>query len=120
MFVFAACTSESTVTDSSQTDSTSPPVAKVVKHEMVEHGNVRTDDYFWMRLTDEQKNAESPDQQTQDVLDYLEAENNYREEVTKGQEGLRDSLFEEIVGRIKQDDSSVPIKYNGYVYYRRF
>lgn len=120
VLVFTACTSKSTSTESSQPDPSKPPIAKVVKHEMVEHGNVRTDDYFWMRLTDEQKNAESPDQQTQDVLDYLEAENNYREEITKGQEGLRESLFDEIVGRIKQDDSSVPIKYNGYIYYQRF
>ncbi len=54
------------------------PVAKVVPHAMTEHGQVRHDDYFWMRLSDAQKEAETPDAQTQDVLDYLNAENDYR------------------------------------------
>ena len=57
------------------------PVAKKIAHEMQEHGKVRTDDYFWMRLTDEQKEATTPDAQTQDVLDYLNAENAYQKEV---------------------------------------
>ena len=41
------------------------------------HGHTRIDPYFWMRLTDEQKAAEQPDEQTQHVLDYLNAENAY-------------------------------------------
>ena len=67
-----------------------------------------------------QKNAETPDAQTQDVLDYLNAENKYLEEVMKPQEALKESLYNEIVGRIKKDDQSVPIKDNGYSYYSRY
>ena len=53
------------------------PVAKKIPLEMTEHGDSRVDNYFWMRLSDEQKNAETPDEQTQDVIDYLAAENDY-------------------------------------------
>ncbi|HQV53680.1 MAG: S9 family peptidase [Flavobacteriales bacterium] len=96
------------------------PVAKKIAHEMQEHGKVRTDDYFWMRLTDEQKEATTPDAQTQDVLDYLNAENAYQKEVLAHTDTLQKELFDEIVSRIKQDDSSVPYKLNGYLYYDRF
>ena len=58
-------------------DTITPPVAQKQEHIFHEHGNKRFDNYFWMRLTDEQKNAEIPDEQTQDVLDYLNAENDY-------------------------------------------
>ena len=73
-----------------------------------------------MRLSDEQKEAEQPDQQTQDVLDYLHAENDYRKHVMKPTEKLQKTIYDEIIGRIKQDDSSVPITVNGYTYYTRF
>ena len=48
-----------------------PPVAEKIAKELVSHGDTRIDNYFWMRLSDEQKNAETPDEQTQKVLDYL-------------------------------------------------
>ncbi len=96
------------------------PVAKVVPHAMTEHGQVRHDDYFWMRLSDAQKEAETPDAQTQDVLDYLNAENDYRKAILAHTDTLQKELFDEMVGRIKQDDSSVPFKYHGYLYYSRF
>ena len=96
------------------------PEAKKIAKELVQHGDTRTDDYFWMRLSDEQKKAETPDAQTQDVLDYLEAENDYLEKVMAHTESLQDTLYKEIVGRIKKDDSSVPVTDNGYEYYTRF
>lgn len=96
------------------------PQAKIVPHEMKEHGKIRTDDYFWMRLSDEQKNAETPDQQTKDVIEYLNEENAYTKNVLAHTEDFQQSLFDEIVGRIKQDDSSVPYKLRGYKYYTRF
>lgn len=99
---------------------TDAPVAKKEKKELSVHGDTRVDDYFWMRLSDEQKNAETPDAQTQDVLDYLNAENDYLNKVMAHTEGFQKELFDEIVGRIKQDDASVPVKVNGYVYYTRF
>ena len=54
-----------------------PPKAKKIKKVLEIHYDKRYDNYFWMRLSDEQKNAEKPDAQTQDVLDYLNAENAY-------------------------------------------
>ncbi len=84
------------------------------------HGHTRTDPYFWMRLTDDQKIAERPDEQTQKVLAYLNAENTYTEKVMADTEQLQEKLFNEIVGRIKQTDESVPYFKNGYWYYTRY
>lgn len=97
-----------------------PPIAKKIPLEMNIHNDTRVDDYFWMRLSDEQKNAETPDSQTQDVLDYLNAENDYTKKVLGHTEEFQKKLFDEIVGRIKQDDESVPYKDNGYFYITRF
>jgi oligopeptidase B len=55
-----------------------------------------------------------------EVLDYLRAENAYREAVTARLRPLEDSLYDEIVGRIRQDDSTVPYRDHGYWYYRRY
>lgn len=97
-----------------------PPVAKKIEKTLQIHDDTRIDPYFWMRLSDAQKEAETPDAQTQDVLDYLNAENAYLKRVMKPTEGLQETLYEEIVGRIKQDDASVPVSINGYTYYTRF
>ena len=97
-----------------------PPVAKKIEKTLQIHDDTRVDPYFWMRLSDAQKEAETPDAQTQDVLDYLNAENAYLKRVMKPTEGLQETLYEEIVGRIKQDDASVPVSINGYTYYTRF
>lgn len=96
------------------------PTAKKIKKEITTHGHSRIDNYFWMRLSDEQKESESPDQQTSDVLYYINAENDYLKSIMKSTEGLQDSLYKEIVGRIKQDDESVPVTVNGYSYYSRY
>ena len=96
------------------------PVAKKQQHITEIHGLELKDDYFWMRLSDEQKEAEEADAQTQDVLDYLNAENDYKTEVLASTEAFQDSLFNEILGRIKQDDQSVPLLDNGYWYYNRY
>lgn len=97
-----------------------PPSAKKEPKKLEVHGDTRIDNYFWMRLTDEQKEAETPDAQTQQVLDYLNSENDYLKASLKHTEKLQDDLYEEITGRIKQDDESVPFKKNGYEYYTRF
>ncbi|MFC4722202.1 S9 family peptidase [Geojedonia litorea] len=96
------------------------PKAKIVPEELTIHGDTRIDNYFWMRLSDEQKNAATPDAQTQDVLEYLNAENAYLDKVMKPTEELQSTLYEEIVGRIKQDDQSVPVNDNGYAYYTKY
>ena len=93
------------------------PVAEKIPHELF---NKRIDNYFWMRLSDEQKNALQPDTQTAKVLDYLTKENEYSKTVLKSTEGLQKTLYDEITGRIKKDDESVPYFENGYYYYNKF
>ena len=66
---FTAC---QTSNDMSNSDDAQAPVAKKVPFEMTLHGDTRVDNYFWMRLSDAQKEAETPDEQTQEVLDFLE------------------------------------------------
>ncbi|WP_410016834.1 S9 family peptidase [Tenacibaculum sp. HL-MS23] len=96
------------------------PVAEKQATTLEKHGDIRTDDYFWMRLTDAQKNADVKDEQTQKVYDYLNAENAYYEERTKETKEFQGQLFEEMKGRIKEDDESVPYKSNGYFYITRY
>lgn len=100
----------------------SPPIAEKIPQELTEneHGNTRIDNYFWMRLTDEQKVAEQKDERTLKVIEYLEKENEYTQTVLGHTKELQEKLYEEIVGRIKQKDESVPYKENGYFYYRRY
>ncbi|MFD1293426.1 S9 family peptidase [Lutibacter holmesii] len=97
-----------------------PPIAKKIAEELVIHDDTRIDNYFWMRLSDAQKTAETPDEQTQDVLDYLNAENEYLTTVMSHTEDLQDKIYNEIIGRIKKDDQSVPVNDNGYSYYTRY
>jgi len=102
------------------TSTIKPPTATKKDSVLEMHGDKRIDPYFWMRLTDEQKNAEKPDEQTQQVLDYLNAENKHTKSILKPTEDLQKKLFDEIVGRIKKDDESVPYFKNGYWYYSRY
>jgi len=85
------------------------PVAAKKAKELTIHGHTRVDNYYWL------KERENPE-----VISYLEAENSYRESVMTGTEQFQKDLFDEIVGRIKQDDESVPYKENGYFYYTRY
>lgn len=102
-----------------QTD-ISIPIAEKIPHSYSVHGMTLQDDYHWMRLSDAQKEAETPDSATQKVLDYLNAENEYREMMMAHSSSFQDSLFEEIKSRIKQTDMSVPYKDNGYFYITRY
>lgn len=121
-----SCTSpESNMTSSEQPEFnesqfSAPPVAEKKEHITKIHELELKDDYFWMRLSDEQKEAKEPDEQTASVVDYLNAENDYKSEVLKSTETFQESLFEEIKGRIKQDDQSVPLLDNGFWYYTRY
>jgi oligopeptidase B len=114
--IFASC--NSTVTQQTAT----PPMAKKTPFEMTEHGDTRVDNYYWMRLSDEQKNApdSTRDQQTKDVLDYLNAENAYTKSMLAHTDAFQAKLFEEMKGRIKETDQSVPVKQDGYWYYTRY
>jgi len=103
----------------SKMDVNAPSPKKEAK-KMSIHGDERTDNYYWMRLSDEQKTAETPDAHTAEVLDYLNNENAYASNLMSHTEQLQDELFEEIKGRIKQTDLSVPVKRNGYYYYNKY
>jgi oligopeptidase B len=85
------------------------PVAAKKPKELTIHGDTRIDNYYWLR---ERENPE--------VIAHLEAENAYRELLMKETEPLQEKIFDEMVGRIKQDDSSVPYLDNGYYYYTRY
>lgn len=76
---------------------------------MTIHGHTRIDNYYWLN---ERENPE--------VIAYLEAENKYAEENLKHTEPLQKQLFDEITGRIKQDDNSVPVKIRDYYHYTRY
>ena len=104
----------------SSKDLPAAPDAEKQSHITEIHGLKLEDPYFWMRLSDEQKNAETPDEQTQKVLDYLNAENKYKEQALASTEEFQTKLYDEIVGRIVKDDESVPVFFNGYWYYSRF
>ena len=96
------------------------PDAKQETHITEIHGFKLEDPYFWMRLSDEQKEADTPDEQTAAVVDYLNKENDYKDVVLAPTQKLQDVLYDEIVGRIVKDDESVPVLYRGYWYYTRF
>jgi len=97
-----------------------PPIAPVQPETLITHNDVRVDNYYWMKLSDEQKEAGEKDPQTKMVLDYLHAENAYTKEVMKSTEDVQKQLYDEMVGRIDPTDESVPYLYNGYYYYTRF
>lgn len=81
------------------------PSAKKIPKKLTIHNDERIDNYFWL-------NARS----NQDVIDYLNAENKYTESEMAHTKPFQDRLFEEMKRRIKEDDSSVPYKFNGYWY----
>ena len=97
-----------------------PPVAEKNPKELTIHDDTRIDNYFWMRLTDEQKTAKNKDEQTQKVESYLRAENAYFDSVMSFTNDFQTSLFQEMKGRIKEDDESVPYFKNGYYYITRY
>jgi len=78
------------------------------------HGVQWTDDWHWLR------DPNYPDVQDSEVLDYLKAENAYFEAAMKPHEVLVEALFQEMKGRIKEDDSSVPIKDGDWLYRSAF
>jgi len=96
------------------------PKAPKQPKELSIHGDNRIDNYFWMRLSDEQKESKNPDKQTQNVIDYLNAENDYLKQKMGHTDELQKALFQEIKNRIKKEDSSVPVKIKNYSYYIRY
>src|SRR5690606_30491178 len=85
-----------------------PPAARIIPRVDTLHGDVRVDNYFWLR---EKTNPE--------VISYLEAENRWTEEHTAHTAALRERLYQEMLGRIKETDAAVPVRDNGWWYYTR-
>ncbi|MCK8480713.1 S9 family peptidase [Psychroserpens algicola] len=85
------------------------PVARQIPKELHIHNETRIDNYFWLN-----------NREDQNVLDYLKAENDYYNQETAHTKNFEVSLFEEMKARIKEDDASVPYKYNGYWYVVRY
>jgi oligopeptidase B len=86
-----------------------PPVAKIIPTVLEKFGDVRVDNYFWL------KDRENPE-----VIEYLNKENEYYQKMTAHTQEFQKELFEEMKARIKEDDESVPYLYNGYYYITRF
>ena len=108
LIIFGACMQKIKIPDASKTP-----------HKMTIHGDTRVDNYYWMRLTDKQKSTKQYDNHTKEVVDYIDAENKYTQKKLSHTTKFQNDLFDEIVGRIKKDDESVPYFDNGYYYYSR-
>jgi oligopeptidase B len=85
------------------------PKAKIIPKKLKKHNEIRIDNYFWLN-----------DRENPEVIDYLNQENAYYESMTAHTKDFQKELFEEMKGRIKEDDQSVPYLYNGYYYITRF
>ncbi|CAN5727555.1 oligopeptidase B [soil metagenome] len=85
-----------------------PPMAGKKSKTLDIHGETRVDDYFWLR-----------DKLNPAVISYLESENAHTAAVMKPTEAFQESLYKELLGRIKQTDTQVPYRQDGYFYYSR-
>lgn len=110
-FLFSAiliCFSSTAIAEK-QNQALSAPIAPQKEFKLEKHGDVRIDEYYWLK---ERKNPE--------VIKYLKAENNYLKKNLKSTEKLQKQLFTEMKSRIKEDDSTYPLKDGPYYYYTRF
>ena len=90
-------------------DTLKPPIAEIIPKELTAHGHTRIDNYYWLNQRD-----------NPEVIAYLEAENAYKDSVLAHTQDFQEKLFQEIIGRIKQTDMSVPYKDQGYYHYTRY
>lgn len=89
---------------------TPPPVAKKVQHQMEMFGDVRVDNYYWLR-DDSRSNPQ--------IISHIQHENAYTDFIMSGTKHLEDQIYAELRGRIKEDDISAPIRKGPYYYYKR-
>ncbi len=85
------------------------PIAKKIPHNLEKHGDVRVDNYYWLN-----------DKENPEVISHLEAEKKYYDTLTAHTMEYQELLFDEMKSRIKEDDTSVPYKQNGYWYITRY
>ena len=108
LFIFSICLYACTKNQNQQ-KMPIPPIAKKIAKDLIIHGDTRVDNYYWMN-----------DQENPEVIKYLEEENSYQEAILADTKEIQGTIYNEIVGRIKQDDASVPVFENGYYTYRRY
>lgn len=119
IFMITACNSDKSAEQASEkpyhspmyakADSLKAPVANKVPKELSIHGDTRIDEYYWLNQREDPA-----------VIDYLKSENEYLDQVTAHTKAFQEKLFQEMKGRIKEEDQSVPYKDNGYYYITRF
>jgi len=110
----AAISSPAFAEKENMTTEIKPPVADKRPHQSTHHGITLTDDYYWL------KDQGYPKVDDADVLAYLKAENAYFEAQIAPYQPLVETIFQEMKGRIKEDDSSVPQKDGDYIYWSKF
>ncbi len=108
LFLLTGTAMTETSTAQERTSPPQPPVAKKVPRIEMLHGDRRVDDYYWLR-----------EKLNHDVIAYLEQENAYTEAMTSASAPFQETLYKEMLGRIKQTDLSVPYRLRGYFYYSR-
>ncbi|MFT6658708.1 S9 family peptidase [Maritalea sp.] len=96
-----------------------PPIAETRPHFSEHHGHKRNDVYHWLRDENWQKVMHDPSVLREDIRTYLDAENAHFEGFMGDHEKLKDTIYNEIRGRIKEDDTSVPFKHGAYAYFSR-
>lgn len=94
-------------------DSIVAPIAEKKAKELIAHGDIRVDHYYWMN----DYFKKGPDSTR--VVDYLTAENKYYDTMMAGTKAFQEKLYTEMKARIKEKDESVPVFRNGYYYYNR-
>ena len=99
---------------------TTPPRAMKRTATAVHHGITKTDDYAWLRADNWQEVMRDPSVLDPEIRAYLEAENAHTDAAMADTKALQNTLFEELKGRIKQDDSSVPSPDGPYAYATRY
>lgn len=128
LFALAACSTtiptsknEPDISSMADKDTLPPPIAQRIDKVTEQVGRTRTDPYAWIRDDNWQAVMQEPELVKSDIRDYLEAENAYTKAVLETPtEALQAELFEEMKGRIKEDDSSVPMVDGEWAYYRKF
>ena len=86
-----------------------PPVAEKIEKHLEKHGDVRIDNYYWLN-----------DRENPEVIEYLNKENEYYQQSTAHTKDFQKNLYDEMKARIKEDDESVPYKFNGYWYISKY
>ena len=98
-----------TKTQKSMSELPNAPIAKQIPKNLTMHDDVRVDEFYWLN-----------DRENPEVIDYLNKENDYYDAHTAHTKKFQTNLFDEMKSRIKEDDSSVPYKYNGYWYITKY